>query len=87
MIVRLHRSFEKMYIKLPKTLQEQFKGRRDLFVTNPFHPLLNNHSLHEPYAGCRSINVTGNYRAIFYHESDDAVRFIEIGTHHELFGT
>ena len=87
MIVHLHRSFEKKFTKLPKGLRERFKERRNLFMTNPFHPLLDNHPLHPPYAGCRSINITGDYRAIFYHENADIVRFIAIGTHHELFGT
>jgi len=76
-----------MFAKLPKHVREQYKERRDLFLNEPFHPLLKNHFLHEPYTGCRSINVTGDYRAIFYHESESAVRFIAIGTHHELFGT
>ena len=86
MIVYLHRSFEKKFAKLPKSIRNRFKERRDLFITDAFHPLLNNHSLHEPFIGCRSINVTGDYRAIFYHEDETAVRFIAIGTHHELFG-
>jgi addiction module RelE/StbE family toxin len=73
-------------VKLPKDIRKRFKERRDLFITDPFHALLNNHPLHEPFVGCRSINVTGDYRAIFYHENEDTVRFIAIGTHHELFG-
>ncbi len=87
MIVHLHRSFEKSFVKLPKNIRERFKERRNLFIADSFHPLLNNHRLHEPYVGCRSINVTGDYRAIFYHENNGVVRFINIGTHHELFGT
>ena len=87
MIVRIHRSFEKKFARLPKDLRERFKERRNLFRADPFHSLLNNHPLHGKYVGCSSINVTGDYRAIFYHERDDVVRFIMIGTHHELFGT
>ncbi len=87
MIAYTHRNFDKKYAKLPKKLQVRFKVRRNIFLINPFDPILDNHSLHHPYAGCRSINVTGDYRAIFYHEKADAVRFIAIGTHHELFGT
>ncbi|MHB8913548.1 MAG: type II toxin-antitoxin system RelE/ParE family toxin [Minisyncoccota bacterium] len=87
MIVAYSKKFQKNYKKLPLKLQEQFKLRRNLFLTAPFDPTLNNHSLHEPYSGCRSINITGDYRAIFYHENPDIVRFITIGTHHELFGT
>ena len=87
MIVHTHRNFDKKYAKLPKKLQEKFKERRNLFMANPFDSILDNHSLHEPYAGCRSINITGDYRAVFFHEQEDVVRFIAIGTHHELFGT
>lgn len=87
MIVIYSKKFQRNYKKLPQKLQEQFKRRRNLFLENQFDPVLNNHQLHDPYAGCRSINVTGDYRAIFYHESPNVIRFIIIGTHHELFGT
>ncbi|MEK7101693.1 MAG: type II toxin-antitoxin system mRNA interferase toxin, RelE/StbE family [Patescibacteria group bacterium] len=87
MIVIYSKRFQKSYKKSPLKLREQFKRRRNLFLTEPFDPIFNNHLLHYPYAGCRSINVNGDYRAIFYHETEDMVRFVVIGTHHELFGT
>ncbi len=87
MVVLYSKKFRRGYQKLQVKTREKFKERRDLFLQNSFHPLIDNHPLHGEYDGCRSINVTGDYRAIFYHESDDVVRFIEIGTHHELFGT
>ena len=79
--------FRKAYSRLPKLLQKRCDERLLLFEKDPFHQLLNNHLLHDPYAGCRSINITGDYRAIFYNENPDVTRFIAIGTHHELFGT
>lgn len=87
MIVIYSNKFHKNYKKLPRKLQEQFKHRRNLFLENQFAPILNNHQLHDPYAGCRSISITGDYRVVFYHESPDIVRFIAIDTHHNLFGT
>jgi len=81
----LYRSFDKDYRKLPEKLRKQFKARRNLFLTNQFHPLLNNHELHGKYDGCNSINVTGDYRAIYFMKNDIAV-FIRVGTHSELFG-
>lgn len=87
MIVIYSKKFQKNYKKLPRKLQEQFKQRRNLFLENQFDPILNNHLLHDPYAGCRSINVMGDYRAIYYHENPDIVRFIAVDTHHNLFGT
>lgn len=87
MIVTYSEKFQKSYKKLPSKLQEQFKRRRNLFLANPFDPILNNHPLHTPYAGYRSVNVTGDYRAIFYSDNQNTVYFVAIGTHHSLFGT
>ena len=87
MIVFYSKKFRKSYRKLVPKVREKFKERRNVFLMNPFDPILDNHLLHGEYAGCRSINITGDYRAIFYHEGVGAVRFIAIGTHHELFGT
>jgi addiction module RelE/StbE family toxin len=86
MTIFFAKEFRKNYDRLQSRLQKMCDERLLLFETNPFHDTLNNHSLHGEYAGCRSINVTGDYRAIFYYEGADAVRFIAIGTHHELFG-
>ena len=76
-----------MYKKLSPELRRQFKKRRNLFLANRFDPVLNNHPLHAEYADCRSINITGDYRAVFYQERADCVQFIAIGTHHQLFGS
>jgi len=87
MKLNFSRRFEKQRAKLAKSVKRKLNERLRLFVADSFHPLLNNHLLHDSYAGCRSINVTGDYRAIFYNESPDIVRFIAVGTHHDLFGT
>lgn len=78
-------SFLKDQDKLIPGVPERFIERLNLFSDDPFHPILNNHPLHGEYKGCRSINVTGNYRAIFYMK-DDVYVFIRIGTHPQLYG-
>jgi len=65
MRIDLHRSFLKDFKKLPTKIRDQFVERKNLFLAIPFHPLLNNHSVEKRFPGCRSINVTGDYRAIF----------------------
>ena len=65
MKIELHRKFLKAYIKQPQKIREKFKEKRNLFLKDMFHPLLNNHSLGGEYNGCRSINITGDIRAIF----------------------
>lgn len=84
MIIILHRSFEKKYVKLRPAFKEKFKQRRDLFLEDSFHPFLNNHALHGKYEGFRSINVTGDIRAIFK-QLDEVVIFVDIGDHPGLY--
>lgn len=86
MIVRYHSRFLKVFRKLPLKIQDRFFARLSLFQREPFHPLLNNHSVEAVYPGWRSINVTGDYRALFEVVSDDALVFMKIGTHSELYG-
>ena len=86
MIVGYDRVFLKKYAKLPQKVREQFKEHVDLFARDPYNSILYNHPLNAPYAGCRSISITGDYRAVFYHVNDSVVRFINIGRHPELFG-
>jgi addiction module RelE/StbE family toxin len=79
-----HQTFDKDYKKLTPKVKEQFKVRMNIFLVESFHPILNNHKLYGKYAGCRTINITGDYRAIYYMKGEIAV-FIHIGTHPELY--
>ena len=82
-----HWKFDKKFGKLPKALKIKVKERWDIFLVDPHNPLLDNHPLNPPLRGSRSINITGDYRAIFKHLEKDLVIFTDIGTHHQLFGT
>jgi addiction module RelE/StbE family toxin len=84
MVLRLHKSFKKQFKKLPVKVREQFRERANLFVENRFDSRLNNHSVEKAYPGCRSINISGDYRAIFK-QQEDIVTFLKIGTHSELY--
>ena len=85
MEIELHRLFLKQYKKLPKNVRVQFVERKNLFAEKPFDPVLNNHSVDRVFPDCRSINVTGDYRAIF-RQRDEQALFLRIGTHSELYG-
>ena len=74
-----------MFEKLPERLQDQFEDRLTIFISNIHHPLLHNHSLNGPWAGCRSINVTGDLRAVYEELSNGYVEFVAIGSHSELY--
>ncbi len=77
--------FKKQYKKLPRDLQHKIRDRVLLLARDPMNSLLNNHALKESYAGCRSINITGDYRVIFQ-PHPNLLYFIAVGTHHELYG-
>jgi addiction module RelE/StbE family toxin len=84
MEIVFHREFKKKYKKLPVKIQSQFNDRLKLFVKDKTHSKLNNHSVDTAFTDCRSINVTGDYRAIFKEENNVAV-FVTIGKHSELY--
>lgn len=77
--------FKKRYRKLSLAIQRKADDRISLFVSHPFHPLLNNHSVEKRFPGCRSINITGDLRAILK-EAGGMVVFVNIGTHSQLYG-
>ena len=95
MKIKLHRDFEKQYRKLKEREKKKFKQRRDLFLQDEFNPILNNHSLKGKYQGYRSINITGDLRAIYkrslqgqgpYRRDRQTVIFVAIHIHSNLYG-
>ena len=85
MIILLHKNFKKKYQKLSKNKQEKFKEKRNLFLNNPFHPQLSNHSLRGEHSHLRSFNVSGDLRVLYEQARQDAVLFIDIDTHSNLY--
>lgn len=84
MEVKFHKNFKKKFKKLPVKIQEQFYEHLELFFQNKFDKTLNNHSVDKAFPNCNSINVSGDYRAIF-EDQGNLVIFITIGTHSELY--
>jgi len=84
MHIYLHKKFLKDYKKLSISQKERFKERRNLFIADEFNPVLNNHALQGKWLGYRSMNVTGDTRAIFKRDSDSAL-FVTIDSHSNLY--
>lgn len=57
--------FDKQLRLAPLKIKEAFRDRLALFLQNPFNPLLNNHTLIGKFSGLRSINITGDWRALY----------------------
>ncbi len=85
MVVNYTKDFIKDSKRLTIRQKEKLKQRLKLFGADPFHPTLNNHSLQGRYQECRSINVTGDLRAI-YKENGENIIFITIDSHSNLYG-
>lgn len=83
--IRYHKNFKKSYGKLPLKIQKVADDRLLLFARHPFAELLHNHPLKGKYIGCRSINVTGDYRILHSDESEYEVLLLDIGTHSQLY--
>jgi len=81
MRVDFHKHFLKMLDKLPPGIVQKFYGRLELFEQYPYHRFLNNHSVDKAYSGWRSINITGDFRALYEPKDDGLVIFMKIGTH------
>jgi addiction module RelE/StbE family toxin len=85
MNVVFHKRFDKMAGKLTPKLKTQMVNRITLFTKDPLNPSLRNHALNTPYKGSYSINITGDYRAIYYLVNDQTAMFTHIGTHSQLY--
>ena len=80
----LNKRFKKAFLRQPNKIQEKFIERMRLFVADPFDQQLRNHALSGKYIGLRSIDITGDIRAVYELINDTAV-FITIGTQTQLY--
>lgn len=85
MSVVYSKQFLKMVRKLPLKVRAQLADRIELFGTNPLDKRLMNHALYTPYKGSYSINITGDYRAIYHLVDKQTALFTHIGTHSQLY--
>ena len=78
------KKFNKQLKKAPLEIKKAFLKKLNFFNQNPFHPLLNNHALRGELRGYRSINITGDLRAL-YRQTKEKVLLEALGTHSELY--
>lgn len=85
MNIFFHKTFDKRFAKLPRKIQLKVLERLDVFRADPFDVTLDNHALIGRHQGSRSVNITGDYRAIFSVLSEEDFLFLDIGTHSQLY--
>lgn len=84
--VTFHRSFLKLYEQAPEKIRSRFESRLKIFYLDPFDVQLNNHPLVGKWKGFRSVNITGDWRAIYLPLGEHHAKFYAIGTHSKLYG-
>jgi addiction module RelE/StbE family toxin len=85
MTLSFTKTFIKQAKKLSPALKKQLQNRIELFINNPLDPNLHNHHLVGKYRNYRSINISGDLRALYLQKDNEAI-FDVIGTHSELYG-
>lgn len=82
-------SYSKNFVKQAKLLspatRKKLLVRIEIFNENPLHPTLRNHQLKGKYKEYRSIDVTGDIRALYLQKDNEAI-FDTVGTHSQLYG-
>lgn len=85
MTISYSKNFIKQSKKLNKPIRHKLINRIELFSNNPLDSELNNHPLKGKYRKYRSINITGDFRAL-YLTQDVHIIFDMVGTHSQLYG-
>jgi addiction module RelE/StbE family toxin len=86
MIIKFSKRFKKLLKKAPQNIRITFKNKYKIFIIDEYNPVLRNHSLAGEHEGCRSINITGDWRVVFReYEDENLVVFLSIGTHSQLY--
>lgn len=86
MSVVFHKRFDKMASKLTPKVKTKMVERITLFNKNPVDRTLRNHALNTLYKGSYSIDITGDYRAIYHLVNEHTALFTHVGTHSQLYG-
>lgn len=85
MTISYTKTFLKQAKKLSPELKRQLQERLTQFSNNPLTPALRNHALKGKHKEYRSINITGDVRALYLQRDDEAI-FDVVGTHSQLYG-
>lgn len=86
MRIEFAKNFDKHLRNCPDKIKRAFQNRLILFIKDKYHPLLKNHRLSGEWRQYRSINITGDRRAIFREFfAGEVIFFAEIGTHSQLY--
>lgn len=85
MKIYFHKSFDKQFSKLKASEKKRTQERLALFLENSFNAILENYPLKGKYTDYRSIDITGDLRAIFKYLNENECIFVDVDTHSNLY--
>lgn len=85
MKVSFSNDFKKKLRKCSKPIAEAFYDRIRMFMQNPNARSLNNHYLNGKYDGYKSINISGDIRAVYKLIEKELAYFVDIDNHSNLY--
>lgn len=81
MKLHYHPKFIKQYKKLPQVIKSLLQKKGEVFLSNPFDSRLKTHKLHGKLENFYSFSINYGYRVVFEFIDNNAVKFLEVGTH------
>lgn len=85
MEIHISSLFERRFKKLPREIKQKAVAREKIFVVNPFDSRLGTHKLHGEKRDEWAYSVDYSYRIVFIFLENNAVLYLNIGTHDELY--
>ena len=88
MVIEYSKKFIKEFKKCPANVKTNFKARLKIFINDQYNSILHNHPLIGALKHYRSININGDWRAIFEEvDGGQIIYFVAIGTHSQLYSS
>ena len=81
-------TFKKQYKKTTSSIKNSFQIKLNIFIQDKNNYQLRSHSLKGEFKGLKSINITGDWRALYKEaiENDQVIiTFVLLGTHSQLY--
>ena len=79
--VKQYKSLCKKHPKKAKKLEKAV----EIFIQNPYHPILKTHPLGRKLIGKYGFWISWNLRIVFEWLSKNSVRFLAVGTHNQVY--
>ena len=78
-------TFDRLFGKLPRSIQRKAAKKAELFKSNPFHPSLRTEKLHPKQHEVWSFRVDQAYRIVFKFMGPNQAEFRYVGHHHSIY--